>query len=51
MRVDLGDHRISVLFYDDGRLKLKIYETTMVITEAYLRGEKNPFTAVSLKPG
>lgn len=51
VKIDIGDRRVHVLFYDDGQVRFRINHTPMVINESYLRGGKNDFTIISLKPG
>jgi hypothetical protein len=51
VRIDVGDRRIHLLFYEEGGMRLRINHTPMVINECYLQGGKNDFTIVGLKPG
>lgn len=50
VRIELADRRVHVLFYDDGRLRLRVNEMPMNIYECYLRGGQNDFTIVGLRP-
>jgi hypothetical protein len=51
VRVDVGERRIHLLFYDEGGMRVRINHTPMVINECYLQGGKNDFTVVGLRPG
>lgn len=50
VRIDVGERRVHILFYDDGHVRFRINESPMLIYESYLRGGQNHFTIIGLRP-
>jgi hypothetical protein len=51
VRIDVGDRRVHVLLYDNGRIRFRINHTPTVIDECYLQGGQNHFTILGIRPG
>lgn len=50
-RVDSPDgRRVNVLFYDDGSYRIRVYETPLVIEEAFITKNKNGVAIIRLAP-
>jgi hypothetical protein len=42
--------RVRVLYYEDGSMRFRVYETPLGIAEAYLQGGQNNHSIIKLIP-